>query len=65
MHLDLNIKADNSAFGDTENPRDPERLSELARLLRIAADALEAGTIGAPLYDCNGNKVGRFDIEEG
>jgi hypothetical protein len=64
MKLELRIRADNLAFGETENKRDPDRLAELARLLRVAANALEAGTTGAPLFDFNGNRVGRFDLSE-
>ena len=54
--LTLRIRTDNAAFdGDARAP-------ELARILRIAATAIERGTRGAPLHDSNGNHVGRFDL---
>lgn len=57
MALTLTIATTNSAFdGDSLEP-------ELARMLRTVADAIERGTSGAPLFDVNGNNVGRFDYE--
>lgn len=38
---------------------EPDRPYELARLLRAAADAVEAGRERVELFDYNGNRVGR------
>jgi len=34
---------------------------ELARILRDVANRIEAGATEGPIYDVNGNKVGRYD----
>jgi hypothetical protein len=52
----LKIRTENCAF-------DGDPRHELARILRLVADALERGTSGAPIHDANGNQVGRFDLE--
>lgn len=44
-----------AAFAD--DPR-----GEPVRLLRLAADRIEAGTDCGPLYDMNGNTAGRFSL---
>lgn len=59
--FNLKIETDNAAF-DHDNGGAEQ---EVARLLRLTADAVEAGTSGAPLFDYNGNKVGRFDLKLG
>ena len=51
----LTIETGNAAF-------EQECAYECARILRQVADALQSGTRGAPLYDFNGNRVGRFDL---
>jgi hypothetical protein len=55
----LNLNIDNAAFGE-------DRSLEIARILREAADKLEAGSTGSQLRDFNGNRVGQFviDIDE-
>lgn len=53
----LEIRTGNEAFNDGT-----EGAYEVARLLRIVADALQRGTSGAPLFDANGNQCGRFDL---
>jgi len=53
----LKIETGNEAFADGDAG------AELARILRYVATAVERGTRGAPLYDINGNRVGRFDLE--
>lgn len=53
----LTIETGSAAFDDGAAPY------ECARILRLAAYALEHGTSGAPLHDINGNRVGRFDLE--
>ena len=58
MSLKLTIRTDNAAF-------DGNCREECARILREVAQALERGTTGAPLFDINGNRVGRFDLKEG
>lgn len=40
-----------------------ERLDEVARILRHAADEVEAGKGNAYLYDVNGNKVGSWSLD--
>lgn len=58
MALRLTIETDNAAFaGDDLAP-------ELAAILRKVAEAIERGTIGAPIHDSNGNRVGRFAYDE-
>lgn len=55
MRLNIRFSMDNAAFGDTE----AERLAEAARILRDAANRLEARGIGQfALQDLNGNTVG-------
>lgn len=61
MKFTLEIDCNNAAFAD--HPHGPA--GEIARLLKVAAMAVERGTRGAPLYDDNGNKCGRFDIKPG
>lgn len=56
--LKLHIRTDNAAFDDLN------RNIECARILRQVAEALECGSVGAPLHDINGNQVGRFDLDE-
>ncbi len=51
----LTIATSNAAF-------DPDPAAEIADILKQIAAALERGTTGAPLHDCNGNRVGRFDL---
>ena len=50
----LEFRTDNAAF-------DADATAEVSRILRQIADAVERGTSGAPLYDTNGNRIGRFD----
>jgi hypothetical protein len=57
MALTLRIETGNAAF------EGEDRAPELARILRLVAHAIENGTSGAPLYDINGNRVGRFDYD--
>jgi len=56
----LNIHTNNSAFdGDAD--------SEIARLLREAADSIELGGVGRhtrSLVDYNGNRVGGYKLED-
>jgi hypothetical protein len=58
MAFKLSIRTGNAAFDGAD------LRPEVARLLRLTADALERGTWGAPLHDLNGNAVGRFDLDE-
>lgn len=57
LRFRLELEASNAAFDDAP-------ASEIARILRDAADRIERdgeGAFGpAPLFDANGNKVGRF-----
>lgn len=56
MKFKLEIDTGNAAFGATID----ERLSEVVRILREAADKLDDGYNAAPLRDANGNTVGEF-----
>lgn len=51
--FELWIDCDNAAFDPTVN-------EEVARLLRVAADNVEAGELTRKLRDVNGNSVGGF-----
>ncbi len=63
MKLTLTIDMDNAAFEDAQH-------IESARILRVAADKIEAGEIGEEagldgrlaLMDINGNKVGQLKV---
>ena len=70
MKFTLEINCNNAAFrdpdaddDDDESPgvRDATR-AEIARILRNAADHVEAGSDGRMLRDTNGNRVGQFDL---
>lgn len=58
MEFSLHIESGDAAFSNGEG------VGEVARLLRMVADAIERGTRGAPLFDTNGNRCGRFDMKE-
>jgi len=61
----LEITTQNAAFGnDDGSPSEDAARSELARILRDAAKHLENGSDGRSLHDYNGNRVGKFDIED-
>jgi hypothetical protein len=51
----LELRLENDELGT-----DPQ--GGVARILREVATAIERGTRGAPIYDINGNCVGRFDM---
>lgn len=53
----LHIHTDNAAFEDDAG-------TEIARILREAATAIERGTRQQRLHDLNGNTVGRFRFKE-
>jgi hypothetical protein len=61
MKIQIEIRADNSAF-------DGDSGSEVARILRELADRVDgsdvADTIARRLYDVNGNSVGKADWTE-
>lgn len=59
MQALININLDNEAFQDNE-------AQELARVLRFLADDIVKGVAGdyKPLRDLNGNRVGKFVIED-
>jgi hypothetical protein len=52
----LTITTDNAAFEE-------DARGEVARILRTAAAAIEAGRDTARLRDANGNTVGSFDLD--
>lgn len=56
MEAKINITMDNAAFRD-------EPATELARILRRLAEAVEDGSSDQDLLDYNGNTVGRFRID--
>ena len=53
----IEIETGNAAFEDDRN-------MELARILRQIAERLENGENTGWVRDINGNKVGKFEIEE-
>lgn len=57
MDFILEIACDNAAFDGDPSP-------ELARLLRAAADKVEAGTLAGGLVDINGNRCGYYETRE-
>lgn len=61
MKFTVEIDCNNAAFVDHPHGAG----GEVARLLRVVAEAVERGTRGAPLYDENGNRCGRFDFKLG
>jgi hypothetical protein len=56
----LNFDTDNAAFGDDD---EDDRRAECARILRVVADALEAGRYKGRCIDLNGNSVGDWGFE--
>lgn len=58
MKFTLTIDCENSAF-------DEYPASEIARILRDAVAKVEDGQTDARLFDCNGNRVGAFRVEDG
>jgi hypothetical protein len=58
MKLLLKIDMDNAAF-------EPAGELEAARILEVAAKSLRDGADSGNLFDCNGNKVGKFRVLEG
>ena len=55
--ITITIDMDNAAFGDAPN-------YELARILRGLSNKLAYSSefIDRPLFDINGNKVGKFEL---
>ena len=58
----MTLNLDNAAFHDDDGDFDPN--PELSRILREAAKTVEIGITARSLFDVNGNKVGKFVIEE-
>ena len=57
MKLKIEIECDNAAFGDA-----PEW--EVARILRELADrVIDEDCLAHPIFDANGNRVGRSTVE--
>ena len=52
----LTFETNNAAFDGAEGE------GEVARILESVASALRRGTTGAPIFDHNGNRIGRFDL---
>jgi hypothetical protein len=69
MTLHLTIKMDNAAFRDDSAADEDDAnheaaaTAEAARILRDVADKLDTGLTCGPVFDCNGNRVGGFNIE--
>ena len=59
MELTIKMASEDEAFSDGNAP------TETARILRAAADRIEAGKEYGALMDANGNKVGTFDFDPG
>ena len=51
----LSFEDDNAAFEDG----DPE---EYARILKHVADEVRGGSLGGPILDVNGNRVGEWSM---
>lgn len=56
-YFKVEFNTDNAAFTDGKE-------SEIARILRVIAHKVGDGSDGGPVMDCNGNKVGSFEIFE-
>lgn len=54
--LEITFATDNAAFDDYP-------ASEAARILREIADKLEHGRFDGPIFDMNGNRIGRFSMD--
>lgn len=54
MKITIEINTDNAAFED--------RGQEIHRLLSVVQSKIIKGLCGGPLYDFNGNKVGKFEV---
>jgi hypothetical protein len=65
MKFTMSIDMDNAAFDEDQEPGYAER-PELARILRVQADRLEAGEYytghSQTIRDVNGNDVGRGKV---
>lgn len=58
----LTVETDNAAFQDGESTSDGwARNTEIARILRAAADRLMGGEDKGDAHDANGNRVGSFE----
>lgn len=63
MRFSLEITGMGNAAFQEDFGGDPE--TEVARILRSAADRIENGSLNAgSLYDVNGNKVGQYRVTE-
>jgi hypothetical protein len=62
----VTIRTEGAAFrGDRHDETDDTlNREEVANLLRVAAERIEAGSNGGILTDYNGNSVGRVDVDE-
>lgn len=60
MKFKLNFDCDNSAFGDDIFSRN----EEIKRILLEVSKNLENGYEFFPVYDVNGNKIGKYDTIE-
>lgn len=58
MKLTIEIKMDNDAFSG-----DGQAHYEAARILSEAAQKIESGAWDFPLFDINGNKVGKAEVK--
>ena len=57
MTFTCEIRMDNAAFDD-------EPATELARIVKLVATAIEQGHIAYTCYDINGNTVGHWAVED-
>ena len=56
--LEIRVETGNAAFGDTPE----EALAESARILRVVAGGMEAGSLSGAVQDANGNTVGKWEL---
>ena len=54
--ISIQFETDNAAFQDC-------RGEEIARILKEAAEKIEDGSTDFPIYDINGNKIGKCEKE--
>lgn len=60
--LRINMDLDNGAFYDSAGRFLPQH--EVAEILIGIAEDIRAGTVSARIFDSNGNRIGRWEIDE-
>lgn len=60
MKLNLEVDCGNAAFGEDAQTT----AYEVARILRVTAEKMEAGRMSGRCVDYNGNTVGTYELVE-